>query len=239
IRKIEDSPQDSEEEKIEDIEEDLIPSEEISGKEKVLDESPVEDEKVDNKDSEQEITTEDNYTEVMEEVFEDLEKDDSHTPIEDIFEESSNKVYNDYQEEESAKLHRSEQTLEYILNILNYFPYMKPFDIDLKGYDWWKIDVEEAEKETSFLPYFEYVLGNNHKYPGGKDSGRAQNLIRKYKHYLFGIYSENNRAKFFIYALPGKFEAEDHPQGGDTGFNTWFKARDISGYWLLYIDVAS
>ena len=46
------------------------------------------------------------------------------------------------------------QTTNYVLNILAFFPYIEPFKIDLKGYNWWRIDIDDPREDKGFLPYF-------------------------------------------------------------------------------------
>lgn len=150
----------------------------------------------------------------------------------------------DFQEEEveyidvdtQKKLNQKNQTTNYVLNILSFFPYIEPFKIDLMGYNWWKIEIDDPKEDKGFLPYFSYISGGNHKYPLVQNTVTATALMRKHGHYLFGLYNVNDEVKFYVYGVPGSFTAEDHPQKGTTGFNTWYEGRDSVGYWLLYID---
>lgn len=152
----------------------------------------------------------------------------------DIF----NKYEKDRKEENKEARGRSE-TIDYVLNILNFFPYIEPFKINLQGYNWWRIDRKNNERKRDLLPYFSYVVGGNHKYPIIEDSITANKLINRYGHYIFGLYNINKKVKFYVYGVPGRFLKEDHPQGGNTGFNTWFEGRADYGYWLLYIEPTS
>lgn len=134
------------------------------------------------------------------------------------------------------KQNQKNQTTNYVLNILSFFPYIEPFKIDLMGYNWWRIDIDDPREDKGFLPYFSYVAGGNHKYPLVQNTVTATALMRKHGHYLFGLYNSNNEVKFYVYGVPGEFTSWDHPQKGTTGFNTWFEGRHSIGYWLLYID---
>lgn len=169
-----------------------------------------------------EINTEKKYDEVMS----------------NIFEENTNEVNSNENDIllKNKKNNQKNLTTEYVLNILSFFPYIEPFRIDLQGYNWWKIDIDNLEGEKSFLPYFSYIVGGNHKYPIIKDVITANDLINKYGHYIFGLYNINNEVKFYVYGVPGQFLKEEHPQKGNTGFNTWFEGKKDYGYWLLYID---
>lgn len=61
-------------------------------------------------------------------------------------------------------------------------------------------------------------------------------------HYLMGLVFEQNKVKYIVYAMPGKFNMFDQPYGGLTGFVCWRPARgqqfeyDADGYWLMHID---
>lgn len=151
--------------------------------------------------------------------------------IEPVIEEMD---YDQFQN--NNKIIQRNQTTGYILKILRYFPYIEPFKVNLKGYNWWKINTDDPNEEKGFLPYFSYVTGGNHKYPIIENAITANELMRKHKHYLFGLYNFKDEVKFYVYGIPGKFISEDHPQKGLTGFNTWYEDKNNEGYWLLYID---
>ena len=86
------------------------------------------------------------------------------------------------------------------------------------------------------LPYFNYLMSADYKYPFLNNSTTCFNQIKKYGHYLFGLYEEDGDTKYYIYGVPGKFTKEEHPFKGITGFNIWFESMDNMGYWLLYIN---
>ena len=60
--------------------------------------------------------------------------------------------------------------------------------------------------------------------------------IKKYNHYLFGLYKEHDEIRYYVYGIPGKYVVEEHPFRGITGFNTWYSSGEKDGYWLIYID---
>lgn len=91
------------------------------------------------------------------------------------------------------------------------------------------------EEEKGFLPYFSYIIGGNQKYPIVRNAIGANQLMEIYKHYIFGLYNEENRVKFYVYGIPGSFTIGEHPSRGTSGFNTWFESKEGRGYWLLYI----
>lgn len=191
------------------------------------------------------INTEEEYTEVMSTIF----HQDQEEETEEVYIPPAGEInnYDDFEGtkgyyenlEESRKINQKNQTTNYVLNILSFFPYIEPFRINLQGYNWWKIDIEDPQEDKGFLPYFSYITGGNHKYPIIQNTVTANDLMKRYGHYLFGLYNVKNEVKFYVYAVPGRFTIEDHPQRGATGFNTWFEGRDNDGYWLLYIDPIS
>ncbi len=137
--------------------------------------------------------------------------------------------------EHIKKINQKNQTTMYVLSILRFFPYIEPFENNLKGFNWWIVETDKENEYRSFLPYFSYITGGNKKdlYNEGITCNQ---LIEKYKHYLFGLFNEDEKVKYYVYGLPGKFTREEHPNMGINGFNTWFKGKDLDGYWILYID---
>ena len=126
--------------------------------------------------------------------------------------------------EQGYNLRKMEQTTNYVLSILRYFPYAEPFKEELHDHNWWLIDYNQ-EVEEGFLPYFDYIAETN-----------AIELMRKYNHYLFGLFNQDEEVKYYVYAVPGTFTLDEHPNEGLFGFNTWYEGTDEVGYWLLYID---
>lgn len=155
---------------------------------------------------------------------------DNTVYIEPAGKEEDSKVTN---VEDNRRESQKQQTTNYILNILRFFPFVEPFKIPLKGYSWWKIDFQGETR--GFLPYFSYVAGDQ-EYNSTEKLTSANTLMNLYGHYLFGLYNVNEEVRYYIYAVPGEFTKEEHPQDGNTGFNTYFEGNDGLGYWLLYID---
>ena len=215
------------EEEVQYIENDLEMADyyppDIEDQETIEDQEPIEDQDF-HKGEDASLVTEEEYDKAMQEVFYDYQ---AQAQIEES-------EY--FKAEEERKQSQRDQTTNYILNILRFFPFIEPFKIDLKGYNWWRIDIDDPREDKGFLPYFSYVAGGSHKYPLVQNAVTATELIRKNKHYLFGLYNSNDEVKFYVYGVPGDFTADDHPQRGTTGFNTWFEGQDYLGYWLIYID---
>lgn len=170
--------------------------------------------------------TEEEYDRALQEMFKDTD------PESDFLDDDVDYIDTEAQ----RKANQRNQTTNYVLNILSFFPYIEPFKIDLMGYNWWKIAIEDPREDKGFLPYFSYIAGGNHKYPLVQNTVTARALMREHGHYLFGLYNVDEEVKFYLYGVPGEFTIEDHPQRGSTGFNTWFEGKEGIGYWLLYID---
>lgn len=160
---------------------------------------------------------------------------EEENPVEDII--NTVEVIDNYQSiEETRKLNHRNQMTNYILNILRFFPQIQPFKLDLHGYSWWQIEDDGTDAHKGFLPYFNYLMSADYKYPFINNSITCFDQIKRYGHYLFGMYKEKGETLYYIYAIPGRFAVEEHPFRGVTGFNTWYEAIEGMGYWLLYID---
>lgn len=133
------------------------------------------------------------------------------------------------------KLNQKNQTTNYVLSILRFFPYIDPFEYNLKGYNWWIVDLDVENEYRAFLPYFSYITGGNNKEPF-INSTTCNQLMNKYGHYLFGLYNEEETVKYFVYGIPGQFTIDEHPYRGANGFNTWYQGQNEYGYWIIYID---
>lgn len=212
---------------IEDIEVTLEEKEQIERKGNTLESAmKVELEENSNTVDLEEMFYEEKYEKIMEEIFNIPELGYENNVVLD---ESKDNLCD--KETTQAK-----GITDYVLNILNFFPYSEPFTVNLKGYNWWKIDTEGPELDKSFLPYFSYVIGGNNKSHRFEERVNPKELLEKYGHYIFGLYNESDKVKFYIYGIPGSFSLDEHPKGGNTGFNTWFEGKEVPGYWLLYIE---
>ena len=191
---------------------------------------------------EQELQEQEVFNEYIEDVF---EQQSVEEVIQHIYSEEINTVDNfnymgncldedclDY----ARNLNQKNQTTNYILSILRFFDYIEPFKIELDGYNWWKVDLDQDNDYRGFLPYFSYLSGGNAKHSFMTNSITANELMKKYRHYIFGLYNVGDEVKYYIYGVPGKFYTSEHPNNGTTGFNTWIEGREVDGYWLLYID---
>lgn len=167
-----------------------------------------------------------------EEIIE--EKENNEFELEVLDEDSMEPDYKtlDY----IKKLNQKNQTTNYVLSILRFFPYIEPFTHNIKGYNWWLVELDKENEYRAFLPYFSYIVGGNNKEYYNSDMATCNQLMSKYGHYLFGLYNEGEAVKYFVYGIPGSFTINEHPYRGTNGFNTWYQGKNIEGYWILYID---
>lgn len=163
---------------------------------------------------------------VLEEETVDIETMETMEPIETTIDEQTNynpNKFNDYM-------------TNYVLSILRFFPYVKPFNVEFQGYEWWRIESDGVSVHRGFLPFYNYLLNMYHAYPHIDGITTCEQLIERYEHYLFGMYKVEGEIKYYVYGVPGSFSIYEHPYRGATGFNTWYPSNDGLGYWLLYIN---
>ncbi|MTI70974.1 MAG: hypothetical protein FH751_12055 [Firmicutes bacterium] len=132
-----------------------------------------------------------------------------------------------------------EQITNYALNILKYFNKVEPFERGPKGYTWWEIQYDRRNEYRGFLPFYNYIVNMYYPYMSMGRVTTCQRLMKKYRHYLFGMKKENDEVKYYVYAIPGIFKREEQPYRGMTGFTTWYEGNKNPGYWLLHIDPVS
>lgn len=173
---------------------------------------------------EEPVELEENIEEFIEEVMVELEQD------EEDFEPDYKTL------DHMKKINQKNQTTNYVLSILRFFPYIEPFKYNLKGYNWWLVELDKENEYRAFLPYFSYIVGGNNKESYKENIVTCSELMDKYQHYLFGLYNEGENVKYFVYGIPGRFVGEEHPYIGERGFNTWYEGVNTEGYWIIHID---
>ncbi len=104
-------------------------------------------------------------------------------------------------------------------------------------------DQGQIEEDLGFLPYFDYILSRDSNNLMIENSVTSSQLIKKYGHYIFGLFENKGEVRLYVYGIPGDFKLDEYPQAGTTGFNNWFEAKfkekEAPGYWLLYLDARS
>lgn len=180
------------------------------------------------------IIDEINYNEPEEKIEEEIIEELNYKKLEEELEVES--TYDQKDIDYMKRMDYKKQTSEYVLSILRFFPYVNPFRIELKGYDWWEIQYDGENIRRGFLPFYNFLFNNYNNYPFMQEVVTCHELIKKYGHYLFGMYRDEKEIKYYIYGIPGRFDSLEHPFKGVTGLNTWYEAEDGFGYWIMYID---
>lgn len=123
-----------------------------------------------------------------------------------------NSFYNDY----------LLQFCGYTCKVAGYYEEVMPFENDLTGARWKKI------QNVASLPLVS---------PG------AHYFATQYRHYLFGAKPDpNGLAEEYLFAIPGRFTQEEQPDGGRSGFVFWQpvvgapKDKSSYGYWIVAVD---
>ncbi len=191
----------------------------------------------------EELKEEETMEEIKEEIMEEIEEE----KIEEIIEETEDDIkdftnteeipkYNYENIDYIRKMDYKSRLNNYVMSILKFFPYVDPFCVQLKGYDWWRIEYDGTHSYRGFLPFSSYLMNMSYNYPFVSNTISPISLMKKYNHYIFGMYKEYEDVIYYLYGIPGQFISAEHPYKGISGFNTWFEGKEGYGYWLIYIE---
>lgn len=129
---------------------------------------------------------------------------------------------------------------EKLFKTLREFKEVEPLSVKLKNFNWWYIPYDEMGIKTGILPYYNQIISSYYPYPMSNRVTTCASLMKKYGHYIFGIYKEKDEIAKFIYGVPGEFTKEEQPYKGVTGFKNWSYAnkdnKGESGYWLAFVN---
>lgn len=129
---------------------------------------------------------------------------------------------------------------EKLYRTLKEFKEVEPLSVSLKNFNWWYIPYDEMGIKNGILPYYNQIISSYYPYPMSNRVTTCASLMKKYGHYIFGIYKEKDEIERFIYAVPGEFTKEEQPYKGVTGFKNWSYAnkdnKGESGYWLAFVN---
>lgn len=130
-----------------------------------------------------------------------------------------------------------EESLYYALK--NY-KIIEPLSVKIKDFDWWYIPYDETGVKNGFLPYYNQIISSYYPYPVSNRVTTCSSLMKKYGHYIFGIFKEKGEIVKFVYGVPGKFAKEEQPYKGITGFKNWSYSNKEDegnyGYWLAFVN---
>jgi len=129
---------------------------------------------------------------------------------------------------------------ENLYNTLKDYKSVEPLSVKIKNFNWWYIPYDEVGIKNGFLPYYNQIVSSYYPYPMSNRVTTCNSLMRKYGHYVFGIYKENDDIAKFIYGVPGEFTKEEQPYKGITGFKNWSygskENKKENGYWLAFVN---
>lgn len=123
---------------------------------------------------------------------------------------------------------------------LKEYKQVEPLSVKIKNFIWWYIPYDETGIKNGFLPYYNQIISSYYPYPISNRVTTCSGLMKKYGHYIFGIYKQNEDIVKFIYGVPGEFSKEEQPYKGITGFKNWSYSNKQDkadyGYWLAFVN---
>lgn len=129
---------------------------------------------------------------------------------------------------------------ESLYNALKEYKRTEPLSVKIKNFSWWYIPYDEMGIKNGFLPYYNQIVSSYYPYPMSNRVTTCNSLMKKYGHYIFGVYEDNDDIVKFIYGVPGEFTKEEQPYKGITGFKNWSYSNKENntehGYWLAFVN---
>lgn len=129
---------------------------------------------------------------------------------------------------------------ESLYNALKEYKKIEPLSVQIKDFNWWYIPYDETGIKNGFLPYYNQIISSYYPYPVSNRVTTCSGLMKKYGHYIFGIFKEKGEIVKFVYGVPGEFTKEEQPYKGITGFKNWSYSnkedKSDYGYWLAFVN---
>lgn len=167
-------------------------------------------------------------------------KMDEDNNIEDVHKPENEDVNVESAARKNKPVNKFEQRL---YNTLGEENKIEPLSVKIKNLTWWRIPYSAKEVRSGVLPFYSQVLNSYYPFPMANRVTTCHNLIKKYGHYLFGVYKENDNITRFVYGVPGEFKREEQPYRGVTGFKNWsYKNKNIDGnfgYWVVFVNATT
>jgi len=168
-------------------------------------------------------------------------KDAIESSIDEITEETVPSIEETKAENDQVELLKYKNKFhENLYNTLKDYKTIEPLSVKIKNFEWWYIPYDEMGIKNGFLPYYNQIVSSYYPYPMSARVTTCNSLMKKYGHYIFGIYKENDDIVKFIYGVPGEFTKEEQPYKGITGFKNWSygskENKKENGYWLAFIN---
>ncbi len=125
---------------------------------------------------------------------------------------------------------------------------VSPFGDKMPNHQWWKFYPNQYLSRMMENQFADNPVTDNDNaaaevssYPPGYESGP---VFRG--HQLIGLhYDEKGAVNYLVHGIPGRFCAEDQPDGGESGYVCWqpLPGQDFQfghyGYWLVHINPES
>jgi hypothetical protein len=141
---------------------------------------------------------------------------------------------------ESESIRHKNKFNESLYNALKDYKRTEPLSVKIKNFNWWYIPYDEMGIKNGFLPYYNQIVSSYYPYPMSNRVTTCNSLMKKYGHYIFGVYEDNDDIVKFIYGVPGEFTKEEQPYKGITGFKNWSYSNKENnqehGYWLAFVN---
>lgn len=160
----------------------------------------------------------------------------------DLHEEAVQEEQNEEDESQAkAQTHKYRNRFdENLYNVLKDYKRVEPLSVKINDFEWWFVPYDETGMKNGFLPFYSQIISSYYPYPMSNRVTTCSGLMKKYGHYIFGVYKEKGDIAKFIYGIPGEFTKEEQPYKGITGFKNWSYSNkgknDEHGYWLAFVN---
>lgn len=230
------------EEKVEEINRDIIEEDPISEKE-IIEEEPIATRGIveEYPIAEREMVEEDPITEI--EIAEEKPMIEEERIEEENYKEEDNEyksegpiteeeVINEVIEEEN---YPRGSVGEFFEAVVDGFEEARGVCPEIKKCKWYKVPVADLDVMCNISSYNKYTIVYYpmiNYYP----------YIKKYGHYMVGLKCDSQgKMKYLVYAIPGTKDKPEQPYGGKSGFVTWVPEkskdnREVNGYWVMFYD---
>ncbi|HKM02295.1 MAG TPA: hypothetical protein VJ083_09615 [Sedimentibacter sp.] len=177
---------------------------------------------------------------VAEEIIEEEAEEATEEATEETVDEAAEPVKTVAAEKEINERKYRNRFDENLYNTLREYKEVEPLSVKLKNFNWWYIPYDDMGAKPGILPYYNQIISSYYPYPMSNRVTTCAGLMKKYGHYIFGIYKENDEIAKFIYGVPGEFTKEEQPYKGVTGFKNWSYGAKVNktdnGYWLAFVN---
>ncbi|WP_312832468.1 hypothetical protein [Sedimentibacter saalensis] len=184
------------------------------------------------------VTVEERHDE--EENIEEIQESKKQEIDDDVAKSSQEFSQEDENSVKSESIRHKNKFNESLYNALKDYKRTEPLSVKIKNFSWWYIPYDEMGIKNGFLPYYNQIVSSYYPYPMSNRVTTCNSLMKKYGHYIFGIYEDNDDIIKFIYGVPGEFTKEEQPYKGITGFKNWsYSNKDNNtehGYWLAFVN---